>query len=261
MLAAFGCWDFVWPSGYNSGAMEVIPAIDIRNGKCVRLYQGDYARETEYSDDPVKVALRWESEGAPRLHLVDLDGAARGGPVNLRIVEAIVKAVRVPVQIGGGIRIRATLARMLSLGVKRVVLGTAAVENPALVKELCAEYSEAIIVGIDARDGKAATRGWVKASGVSAEDLSGKMEEVGVKRIIYTDISRDGTLTEPNFAAVERLVKSVKLAVIASGGVASVEHIRKLVPLGVEGVIIGRALYTGDVKLKEALAAAGGGHA
>ncbi|MEW6143145.1 MAG: 1-(5-phosphoribosyl)-5-[(5-phosphoribosylamino)methylideneamino]imidazole-4-carboxamide isomerase [Chloroflexota bacterium] len=241
--------------------MEVIPAIDIRNGRCVRLYQGDYDRETVYSEDPVEMALRWESQGAPRLHLVDLDGAVRGRPVNLKTVEAIVRAVRVPVQIGGGIRTKATAEEMLSLGVKRVILGTAAVEDPALVKELCAKYGEAIIVGIDARDGKVATRGWVGASGVSTEELAGRMVEAGVKRIIYTDISRDGTLTEPNFAAIGRLVKSVKAAVIASGGVSSAEHVRKLAPLGVEGVIIGRALYTGDVKLKEALAAAGGSYA
>lgn len=241
--------------------MEVVPAIDIRHGRCVRLFQGDYARETVYSENPVDMALKWESEGAPRLHLVDLDGAAAGWPVNLRTVEAIVKAVKIPVQIGGGIRTKETAARMLSLGVKRVVLGTAAVENPPLVKELCAEYAEAVMVGIDARDGMAATRGWIEASAVSAEDLACRMGEAGVKRIIYTDINRDGTLTEPNFAAIDRLVKGVRLAVIASGGVASVEHVRRLVPLGVEGVIIGRALYTGDVKLKEALAAAGGSHA
>lgn len=241
--------------------MEVIPAIDIRDGKCVRLYQGDYSRETVYSEDPVSIALRWESEGASRLHLVDLDGAASGKPVNFGAVEAIVKAVRLPVQIGGGIRTKKTVARMLELGVKRVIIGTAAVEKPALVAELCAEYGEAIIVGIDARDGKVATRGWIKAGGVSAGALAIKMEEAGVKRIIYTDIGRDGTLTEPNFTAVSRLIRSVKLAVIASGGVASLEHVSKLEASGVEGVIIGRALYTGDVKLRDVLAVTGASHA
>jgi len=235
--------------------MEVIPAIDIRNGKCVRLYQGDYARETVYSEDPVQVALKWASEGAPRLHLVDLDGAMKGGPVNIDLIADIVRSVEVPVQVGGGIRTRETVARLLSLGVQRVVLGTAALENPSFVGELCARYDEAIVVGIDARNGRVSTHGWFEASKVRAGRMAAMMVDIGVKRVIYTDISRDGTLTGPNCEAIRRLVKSAELAVIASGGVASVAHVRELALLGVEGVIIGRALYTGDVKLREALAA------
>lgn len=242
-------------------AVEVIPAIDIRNGKCVRLYQGDYTRETVYAEDPVGIALRWQDEGASRLHLVDLDGAAAGRPVNLKTVEAVVRAVRIPVQLGGGIRNGETVKEVLSLGVGRVVLGTVAVEQPLLVKELCAEYGEAIIVGIDARGGRVATRGWLKEGNVTVGELAGRMAEAGVKRAIYTEIGRDGTLAGPDFAAIGRLVKSVRLAVIASGGVASARDVRDLAALGVEGVIIGRALYTGDIRLREALAAAGGKYA
>jgi phosphoribosylformimino-5-aminoimidazole carboxamide ribotide isomerase len=241
--------------------MEVIPAVDIRNGKCVRLFRGDYARETVYADAPSVMALRWQSEGAGRLHLVDLDGAAAGRPVNLDAVKAVIRAVKIPVELGGGIRTRETVSMLLALGVQRVILGTAAVEDPGLVEKLCLEYREAIVVGIDARNGRVATRGWVETEEVSAEILAAKMSNIGVKRVIYTDISRDGTLTSPNFTAMGRLASSTSMAVIASGGVARVEHVRKLSRLKLEGVIIGRALYTGDVKLKEAIAVAGAGNA
>lgn len=256
ILTAFRSWRA--DSCYNSPTMEVIPAVDIRNGKCVRLYQGDYARETVFADSPVDVARKWEALGAPRLHLVDLDGAAAGEPRNLPAITAVVKAVKVPVELGGGIRTRETVAKLLSLGIGRVILGTAAIEQPELVQELCARYGEAIVVGIDARGGRVATRGWLTATQTTAVELARKMADLGVQRITHTDIARDGTLTKPSFAATERLVRSVKLAVVASGGVASVAHLKRLAGLGVEGAIVGRALYTGDVDLAEALAAVSG---
>ena len=234
--------------------MEIIPAVDIKGGKCVRLYQGDYRQETVFSEDPVAVALEWQAQGAGRLHLVDLDGAASGELHNVAVIEAIVKNVNLPVQLGGGIRDETKVAKLLAVGIKRVILGTAAVENPEIVKRLCRKYGEAIIVGIDARDGYVATRGWKAASEITALELGRKMAGVGAKRIIYTDIKRDGTLTEPGFEAVAEMVEGVNLPIIAAGGISALDHLRKLAELGVEGAIVGRALYTGDVILREALA-------
>lgn len=234
--------------------MEIIPAVDIKGGKCVRLYQGDYSKETVFSEDPVAVALNWQAQGASRLHLVDLDGAASGEPRNIDVVEAIVKRVNLPVQLGGGIRDEATVAKMLAIGINRVILGTAAVENPETVKRLCQKHGEAIIVGIDARDGRAATHGWQKDTEVTALELGLSMADAGVRRIIYTDIKRDGTLTEPDFEAIAEMVKGVNLPIIAAGGISALDHLRKLKQVGVEGAILGRALYTGDVILREALA-------
>ena len=234
--------------------MEIIPAIDIKGGKCVRLYQGDYNQETVFSEDPVDIALNWQAQGARRLHLVDLDGAASGEPRNIAIVEAIVKRTGLPVQVGGGIRDEATVARLLAIGIKRVILGTVAVEKPGVVRSLCQKFSQAIVVGIDARDGLVATRGWLKDTGVTALELAQSMVDLGVKRIIYTDIRRDGTLTEPNYAGVVKMVGSVKAKIIVAGGISEVEHLRRLGELGVEGAIVGMALYTGRIDLKEALA-------
>jgi len=234
--------------------MEIIPAVDIKGGKCVRLYQGDYSQETVFSDDPVAVALEWQTQGASRLHLVDLDGAAIGEPRNIVVVEAIVKRVNLPVQLGGGIRDEATVAKLLEVGVNRVILGTAAVEKPKLMERLCRKFGDAIIVGIDARDGRVATHGWKEGTEVTALELGGSMADVGARRIIYTDIKRDGTLTEPDFEAIADMVKGVNLPIIAAGGIAALDHLRKLAKLGVEGAIVGRALYTGDVILREALA-------
>lgn len=232
----------------------VLPAIDLRDGKCVRLYQGDYNQTTVFSDNPVEVANRWKEEGAKFLHLVDLDGAAQGKPRNLPSIEAIVKSTAMLVEVGGGIRTLETIELLLQAGVNRVILGTVAVENPELVKEACHRYGEAIVVGVDARDGFVATKGWLEASTVSAAEMIERMGELGVRRFIYTDISRDGTLTEPNYASIERLIALTKYPLIASGGVAKVSHVARLKELGAEGVIIGKALYTGDVELREALA-------
>jgi phosphoribosylformimino-5-aminoimidazole carboxamide ribotide isomerase len=236
--------------------MEIIPAIDLRNGKCVRLYQGDYEKETVFSDDPASVALRWQSEGAKRLHLVDLDGAAKGELCNLDAIEKIAAAVEIPVQVGGGVRSLETIEQLLKLGVGRAILGTVAVEDPDLAEEACQRFGEQIIIGIDARDGQAATRGWLQQSTVTAGELAARMVGLGARRFIYTDISRDGTLTSPNFEAVADFLSQVGVPVIAAGGISAVEHLTKLAALGAEGAIVGRAIYTGDINLKNALGAA-----
>ncbi|OGO07859.1 MAG: 1-(5-phosphoribosyl)-5-((5-phosphoribosylamino)methylideneamino)imidazole-4-carboxamide isomerase, partial [Chloroflexi bacterium RBG_13_60_13] len=191
----------------------------------------------------------------PRLHLVDLDGAAKGEPCHLTLIGRIAAAVKIPVQVGGGIRSIEVIRQLLDLGVNRVVLGTAAAENPALVGEACRQFGQAIIVGVDARDGYVATRGWLQKTSVTAADMVRQMAGLGAKRFICTDILRDGTLTQPNFAVIAELVTNSGVAIIASGGVASIEHISRLSRLGVEGVIVGKALYTGDIKLDEPLAA------
>lgn len=242
--------------------MNVIPAIDLLEGRCVRLYQGDYARSQVFNDNPVEVARQWVDQGAPRLHVVDLDGAKAGKPVNTKSIEAIVQAVSVPVQIGGGLRDRTGVAQLLDIGVEQVILGTAAVEDHLLVKQLCAEFPEKIIVGIDARNGFVATRGWLETSEVQATELAQQMSELGVAAIIYTDIHRDGTLSGPNIEALRELARNLSIPVIASGGVSSITDLLSLLalePLGVSGVIVGRALYTGDISLKEALQAVGPG--
>ncbi|KAM3090843.1 1-(5-phosphoribosyl)-5-[(5-phosphoribosylamino)methylideneamino]imidazole-4-carboxamide isomerase [Phormidesmis sp. 146-35] len=242
--------------------MEVIPAIDLLNGKCVRLYQGDYNQSEVFNDDPVAVAQQWAEEGATRLHLVDLDGAKVGNPVNLAAIAAIVQAVTVPVEVGGGLRDRSSVAALLATGVRWAILGTVAVENPKLVAELCGEFPGQIIVGIDARNGKVATKGWLETSEVLATELAERMAQLGAAAIIYTDIHRDGTLQGPNLAALRELAAVVAIPVIASGGVSSVTDLLSLLalePQGVTGAIVGRAIYTGDVSLKEAIRAVGQG--
>jgi len=222
------------------------------------LYQGDYARVTQFSDDPLDVALKWQALGAPRLHIVDLDGAASGEIGNLEIIENIAKVLQIPTQLGGGIRDLATVEQVLKMGIERVILGTAAVENPKLVAEACERFNDYIIVSIDAREGLVATHGWQKETKLTAVEVAQSLVKLGVKRFIYTDIVRDGTLTEPNFAAVSDLMHAVGKPVIAAGGVTSVLHLKMLAKLGAEGAIIGKALYTGDIGLKEALNAVNG---
>jgi phosphoribosylformimino-5-aminoimidazole carboxamide ribotide isomerase len=233
--------------------MEVIPAVDIRNGKCVRLYQGDYDRETVFSDDPVAVAIQWKELGASRIHVVDLDGAAAGEPRNMPVVGRIALETGLPVQLGGGIRNEATIKEALKAGVNRVIMGTIAIENPELLKELCSEYGEAIVVSVDARHGYVATRGWLTDTESRALEFSEKLWELGARRMLYTDILRDGTLTGPDFATIREFTSYGKLPVIAAGGIATVDHLRKLKEINVEGAIVGKALYTGDVDLREAL--------
>jgi phosphoribosylformimino-5-aminoimidazole carboxamide ribotide isomerase len=242
--------------------MEVIPAIDLLAGRCVRLYQGDYDRAQVFNDNPVEVARQWVAQGATRLHLVDLDGAKAGHPVNGAAIEAIVRAVEVPVQIGGGLRDRQSVASLLSLGVQRVILGTVAVEQPDLVAQVCQEFPDQVAIGIDARDGKVATRGWLETSEVGAIDLAQQMANLGAAAIIYTDIYRDGTLQGPNQPALRALAEAISIPVIASGGVSSISDLLSLLalePIGVSGAIVGRALYTGDILLKEAMRAVGQG--
>jgi phosphoribosylformimino-5-aminoimidazole carboxamide ribotide isomerase len=219
----------------------------------VRLYQGDYTRETIFNENPLETALRWQSLGAPRIHIIDLDGAAAGEVVNLEIIETMANAILVPTQLGGGIRTLDTILRVLKMGVERVILGTAAVENTEMVKEACRKYAESIIVSIDARDGQVATRGWLQDTRLKAAVLARDMARLGVRRFIYTDIARDGTLGGPDYGGITELMEAVNLPVIAAGGVSSVEHLKVLKRLGVEGVIIGKALYTGDIDLKQAL--------
>jgi len=234
--------------------MDIIPAIDLKGGKCVRLYQGDYSKETVFSVDPVATALKWQEQGASRLHLVDLDGAAAGEVRNTQAIEDIVKNTSLEVELGGGIRRADVVEQLITLGVKRVILGTVAVEQIELTKRIIKRFGEAIVVGIDARDSYVTTHGWMKISTMTVLELSQAMAAIGARRIIYTDVKRDGTLTEPNYDTTAELVNKLKIPVVASGGISSIEHIRKLAALGVEGVIIGKALYTGDIDLKEALA-------
>ena len=242
--------------------MEVIPAIDLLGGNCVRLYQGDYGQSEVFGEDPVTMAKKWQDQGATRLHLVDLDGAKTGEPINLKAIENIVGALDIPIQVGGGLRDRSRVAQLLSLGVRSAILGTIAVEKPELVGELCAEFPGQIIIGIDARNGKVATKGWLETSEVEAVELAQRMAKLGAAAIIYTDIYRDGTLQGPNLDALRDLCTHIDIPVIASGGVSSVTDLLSLLGLeaiGVTGAIVGRAIYTGDVVLKEAIRAVGNG--
>ncbi len=242
--------------------MDVIPAIDLLEGRCVRLYQGDYEKSQVFSENPADVAQQWVEQGAAKLHVVDLDGAKTGKIVNLGAIEAIAQAVKVPIQVGGGLRDRTSVQQLFNLGVQRAILGTIAVEQPQLVQQLCQEFPQQIIIGIDARNGLVATRGWLETSEVLATQLAVQMQELGAAAIIYTDIHRDGTLSGPNLEALRELASAISIPIIASGGVSSVTDLLSLLALeaqGVTGVIVGRALYTGDIALKEALRAIGPG--
>lgn len=242
--------------------MDVIPAIDLLNGQCVRLYQGDYAQSEVVGDDPVTMAQTWSSQGASWLHLVDLDGAKTGNPVNLPVISKILEAVNIPVQVGGGIRTRERVQELLDLGVRRVILGTVAIEQPDLVYQLCEQYPDQIVVGIDARAGKVATRGWLETSEVAAVELGQQMAKAGAAAIVYTDIQRDGTLQGPNLPMLREMAEAVSTPIIASGGIGSLTDLLSLSalePQGVTGVIVGKALYTGSVSLQEAIRAIGPG--
>ena len=236
--------------------MEIIPAIDIRGGKCVRLTEGDYDRETVFDDDPVRVAVRWASTGARRIHVVDLDGAREGRQVNAAIVRKIAQTVDCAVQMGGGIRDLFALRRALDSGVNRVVVGTAAVKDPEFLREAVALARDRLIVSVDARDGLLRVEGWLESTGLDARAWVGQLAHTGVERVVYTDISRDGRLEGPNFAMYERLTAETSVAVIAAGGVTRVEDVERLSECGVEAAIVGRALYTGDIDLVQAMAAA-----
>lgn len=234
---------------------EVIPAIDLRGGRCVRLLQGDFDRETAYSDDPVAVAERWASLGAPRLHVVDLDGAKEGAPRNQEVLAAICRVVPIPVEVSGGMRTAGAIAAALAYGAQRVQLGSIAVKDPSLTREAIARFGDAIVVSIDARDGEVRTDGWLQGSNVRAIDLARELAEAGVARLMFTDIGRDGMQTEPNFDAYRELLAAVSCPVVASGGVSTVEHLVRLAEIGCEGAIVGKALYESAFTLPEALSA------
>ncbi len=233
--------------------MIIYPAIDIKDGKCVRLVQGKFDSVTTYSDEPFTMALKWASCGAEYLHVVDLDGARTGRPINHELIGKISSSIDIPVQIGGGIRSFETIEDLFNRGVSRVILGTSVVKNPELVEKALRKFKNKIAIGIDAKGGKVSVDGWEKNSDVDALELAKKVESIGAVTIIYTDISRDGMLKGPNLFAMERMATSVGIDVIASGGVGCLEDVKNLKETGVFGVIIGKALYTGNVDLTQAI--------
>ncbi|MFW6333374.1 MAG: 1-(5-phosphoribosyl)-5-[(5-phosphoribosylamino)methylideneamino]imidazole-4-carboxamide isomerase [Thermodesulfobacteriota bacterium] len=241
--------------------MIIIPAIDIKGGRCVRLLQGRMDAETVFSDDPSAMARQWAEQGAEMIHVVDLDGAVEKTPRNLDAIRSILDSVRVPVQVGGGIRTAENIRAFLDLGVYRVIIGTEAIRNPDLVTEACKTFPDRIVVGIDARDGWAAIEGWTETTRVRAVDLARQFENSGVAAVNFTDIHRDGMQTGPNIEETRRMAEAVSIPVVASGGVSTLSDIHNLLPLesaGVVGVITGKALYSGTLDLKEAIAAARG---
>ncbi len=241
--------------------MLIIPAIDLREGKCVRLVEGRLDQETVYSDEPAAMAALWQDQGARMLHVVDLDGAFSGSPKNIEVIKEILAAVDIPIQVGGGIRSMDTVESLLDLGAARVILGTAAILKPELVSEACARYGEAVLVGIDGRNGRVAIEGWGLIADKGTVELALEMKEQGVQRVVFTDVRRDGTLKGPNLEATGELARATGLKVIASGGVSTTGDLRSLKTmehLGVDSVIMGKALYSGAVSLKEALAIAEG---
>lgn len=236
--------------------MIVIPAIDLRNGKCVRLHQGRLEEETVYGDDPVAIALKWAGLGAKRLHVVDLDGAFQGEPAHLEMIKKIAAAIKIPIEVGGGIRNLGTIKRYLEAGVARVILGSVAVQEPEMVRQACQLYPGRVMAGIDAKNGKVAIKGWVDLSEKLATDLALELKMLGIQEIVYTDISRDGTLEGPNLPALSEMVNRSGLKVIASGGISSPRDLVNIKKLGLEnisGVIIGKALYDLRVELTEAM--------
>lgn len=234
--------------------MLIIPAIDVKDGRCVRLRQGDMRQETVYSDAPAAMAAHWEGQGARLLHVVDLNGAVEGRPRNLDQIEAILKAVTIPIQVGGGIRTLDAVRTYLSMGVRRVVLGTAALQDPALVEKACAEFPGRILVGIDARDGRVALQGWTSLSATTATDLVRTVAGYGLAGVIYTDIARDGMMQGPNLPALRAMTESSPVSIIASGGITRIEDLLAIKSVGprVEGAIVGKALYEGRLALAAA---------
>jgi len=238
--------------------MLVIPAIDLKGGQCVRLLQGKREEVTTYSDDPVGIAKRWESYGARLLHVVDLDGAFTGSQKNFSAIVKIRESVKIVMEVGGGIRNIGNMINLFSAGIDRVVIGTAAIEDPEFLTSSCRKYPGKILIGIDAKDGMVAIKGWEEVTSINARQLAKRLELIGIAGIIYTDISRDGMLSGPNLEAVREMVESVKIPVIASGGVSGIEDIKNLMKIkNLWGVITGKAIYAGTLNLKEALGIAG----
>jgi phosphoribosylformimino-5-aminoimidazole carboxamide ribotide isomerase len=234
---------------------ELIPAIDLRGGKCVRLTQGDYNQETVYGEDPVEVARQWQAQGAPRIHVVDLDGAVAGVPTQLDVVHKIVDATSIPIELGGGIRTPETVEQVLATGVTDVILGTSVIQNPGFLEWCLKELAEHVIVGLDARDGRVAVRGWLDVTDVSVYELAGRLTGMGARRVIFTDIAQDGMLDGPNIKSLSTMMSSTTMEVIASGGVSTVEQILAVKEAGAAGAIVGKALYVGSIRLPGALAA------
>jgi len=237
--------------------MELWPAIDLRGGKCVRLQQGDYDRETVFGDDPVVTARSFVASGARRLHIVDLDGAKEGLPTQAALVGRMVAAAAVPCQLGGGIRSLETVGSYLAAGLDRVVVGSVAIESPELLAEMAAAFPGRIVLGLDARDGRVAVRGWLETSSLTALDVARRHAELPLAAIVFTDIATDGMLSGPNLPALEAMVRAVPLSIVASGGIASADDIRRVAATGAAGCIVGRALYEGAVTIPAAVAAAG----
>lgn len=233
--------------------MLILPAIDLRGGQCVRLKQGDYSQETVFGNDPVAMAKRWVSEGAKALHLVDLDGAKAGKPVNGTVIQRIVEAIDVPCQVGGGLRTEADIEATLNRGVARVVLGTKALQDPSWVRQMSQTYPKQIVVGLDARDGKLATHGWLTTSDITVLEMANQVAQWPIHSIVFTDIAKDGMLGGPNVAALAELASAVSVPVIASGGVTTLPNVRDLCEQKLSGCIIGRALYEGQIELAAVL--------
>jgi phosphoribosylformimino-5-aminoimidazole carboxamide ribotide isomerase len=236
--------------------MIVIPAIDLIDGQCVRLFQGKREAVTKYSNDPGSMAKRWESLGAELIHIVDLDGAFTGNQANLDAIKKIRQSVQIPLQVGGGIRNMESITKLFSLGIERVIIGTAAIEDPEFVKSSCGQYPGRILIGIDAKDGMVAVKGWKEVTSLNVKEIAGSLEDAGAAGIIYTDIARDGTLSGPNVKAVQKMVESVKVPVTAAGGVSNIEDIKNLMGIrNLWGVITGKAIYARTLDLKEAIKA------
>lgn len=233
--------------------MIILPAIDLRDGKCVRLYKGDFNKSEIVADSPINTAISFKEAGAEYIHMVDLDGALKGKGVNVDIVSKVIKTVDIPVELGGGIRDIETIDYLIEKGISRVILGTAALNNPSLVKEAVKKYGDKIAVGIDAKDGYVAVDGWLNVSKVNYIDFAKEMESIGVKNIIFTDISRDGTLTGPNLEALSKLKESVGCDITASGGIKNIQDVDSIKKMGLYGVIIGKAIYSNNIDLKEAV--------
>ena len=234
--------------------MEVIPAIDIRAGRCVRLIQGDYSKETIFADNPMEMAIKWESEGAEYLHIIDLDGAKEGSAVNMDVISKICADSAARIQVGGGIRDYETAARYMDVGVSRVIMGTSAVDRTDELERILKSIgAESLVVSVDAREGIVALDGWTRESRMTVETVVKNIEALGVKRCMYTDILKDGTLSEPNYAGVESVVSSTNMKIMAAGGIAALSQLKRMSIVGVEATIVGRALYTGDIRLRQAI--------
>ena len=234
--------------------MEVIPAIDIRAGRCVRLIQGDYSKETIFADNPMEMAIKWESEGAEYLHIIDLDGAKEGSAVNMDVISKICADSAARIQVGGGIRDYETAARYMDVGVSRVIMGTSAVDRTDELERILKSIgAESLVVSVDAREGIVALDGWTRESRMTVETVVKNIEALGVKRCMYTDILKDGTLSEPNYAGVENVVSSTNMKIMAAGCIAALSQLKRMSIVGVEATIVGRALYTGDIRLRQAI--------